>query len=216
MGRCVYGKDCDRCSLQCDLNCHSLKVGIQLDWPMEDPLPYVDGDSTTWELVISSLPTLVVAIIVTEFVMLLTLRRAVPGWRVSLRMCADQLCTGGPTVRDLTQALRLLVMTLRPWHKLRCKWRNKTQPGTTPAIIAKRNVVNHSNKWLPNFHEPMISVDQLEQELVNHPDKAFTDYLTSGCRNGFDACLNTLLCHIFVTISARNDPIKPRNLSMMS
>ena len=64
MGRCIYGKDCDRCSLQCDLNCHSLKVGIQLDWPMEDPLLYVDGDSTTWELVISSLSTLVVAIIV--------------------------------------------------------------------------------------------------------------------------------------------------------
>ena len=69
--------------------------------------------------------------------------KAVSGWRVGLRMrawCVDQLSTGGPTVRDLTQAPRLPVLALRPRHKLRRKWRNTTQPGTTPAIIAKRNL----------------------------------------------------------------------------
>ena len=84
-----------------------------------------------------------------------------------------------------------------------------------PSNHSQKKPVNPSNKWLPNFHEPTISVDQLEQELVNHPDKAFTDYLTSGCRNGFDVGLSEYPSVPYFcrnNLSARNDPIKTTEL----
>ena len=60
----IYRKDSDRRSLQCDLDCYSLKVGIQLDWLVVEPFLYVDGDSTTWKLISPSPESPVVAVIV--------------------------------------------------------------------------------------------------------------------------------------------------------
>ena len=60
----VYREDSDRCSSQCDLDCYSLKVGVQLDWLVVDPFLYVDRDSTTWKLISPSPESPVVAVVV--------------------------------------------------------------------------------------------------------------------------------------------------------
>ena len=64
MGWGIYRKDSDRRSSQRDLDCYSLKVGIQLDWLVVDPFLYIDGDTTTWKLISPSPESPVVAVIV--------------------------------------------------------------------------------------------------------------------------------------------------------
>ena len=129
------------------------------------------------------------------------------GWRVGLRMRTH--CQGS---NPGTQAASYGAQAPA---QIEAQVTQQNPARHNPSNHSQKKSVNPSNKWLPNFHEPTISVDQLEQELVNHPDKAFTDYLTSGCRNGFDVGLSEYPSVPYFcrnNLSARNDPIKTTEL----
>ena len=66
-----------------------------------------------------------------------------------------------------------------------------------------------------NVTPPQISCDELERELINHPDKDFTDYLINGIRTGFDTGISILPCHSCEcknSLSCRKDPVKTTEL----
>lgn len=75
---------------------------------------------------------------------------------------------------------------------------NKAMPGTQQQEQNKSfpaRQLNTKSKWLDfidtkDVPSTPINIDQLEKELLNHPDRHFVNFLCNSLRNGFDIWTN--------------------------